>query len=348
MRDKFNIVIAERVRPRLRARDYLDGEAIQCEISQIIGDIDDVHDIGPQDVLLLGRHGLLLAGPNAITHDVVISAMLTLMAIDMFLQNFFLRTFLLADTLNKLREDISAHTSDPSSIPRIRRTLSEASSDVILLIEVLGYLQECMNAMENPPFPKDVQGIELYGLLGVESRLQNIKERVRDLVKNVDGCKNELANLTQMTDVINTTKLEEVFGHVDVNTKELVTKAVATEKASISLQAIQLLLACSLGFDLVDRLTALDLAAPDDLAEWQKTVVTNFVWRPGVWFMVNIAVACIICWLVLYVTGRIERKSTGLFSARIVINLPIDVEALWRFVDTKPVETLVRVFASRV
>eukprot|EP01049_Picozoa_sp_SAG25_P011474 SAG25_NODE_1409_length_3097_cov_6.174906_3_plen_34_part_00 len=32
--------------------------------------------------------------------------------------------------------------------------------------------------MENPPFPKDVQGIELYGLLTVEERLQNLKERV--------------------------------------------------------------------------------------------------------------------------------------------------------------------------
>ena len=59
--------------------------------------------------------------------------------------------------LNKLREDISLHTSDPSSIPRIRRTLSQASSDIILLMEVLGYLEECVTGMENPPFPKDVQ-----------------------------------------------------------------------------------------------------------------------------------------------------------------------------------------------
>jgi hypothetical protein len=27
---------------------------VQCEITQILGDIDDAHDIGPHDVLLMG------------------------------------------------------------------------------------------------------------------------------------------------------------------------------------------------------------------------------------------------------------------------------------------------------
>jgi hypothetical protein len=103
---------------------------VQCEITQILGDIDDAHDIGPHDVLLMGlvtvctrgaercipvntptesntlhectpnspamqtrRRGVLLAGPNAVTHDIVISALLTLLALDMFLQNFFQRTW---------------------------------------------------------------------------------------------------------------------------------------------------------------------------------------------------------------------------------------------------------------
>jgi|EP01047_Picozoa_sp_COSAG01_P084766 hypothetical protein len=46
---------------------------------------------------------------------------------------------------------------------------------------------------------------------------------------------------------------QEVFGHVEVNTKELVAKAVSQEQASVTLWAIQLLLAITLGFDLVDR-----------------------------------------------------------------------------------------------
>jgi hypothetical protein len=76
-----------------------------------------------------------------------------------------------------------------------------------MLGEVLGYLEESVIRMDNPPYPKDVAGIELYGKMGVETRLSNMKERVRDLAKNVRGCKHEQENLSQMTDVINTTKL---------------------------------------------------------------------------------------------------------------------------------------------
>ena len=339
-RPKFNVVLAQRVRPRLRSHQYLDGEAIQCEITQVIGDIDEAHDIGPHDVLLIGRHGVLLAGDNAITHDIVISALLTLLALDMFLQCFFQRTFVLADVLFKLREAIGVHTSDPSSIPRIRATLSSAASDVVLLTEVLGYLDESVSAMENPPFPKDVQGIELYGLLGVEGRLVNLKERVRDLFKNVRGCESELANLTQMTDVINATKLEEVFGHVEVNTKELVTRAGAQEKSSHTLRVIQMLLAATMGFDLVDRFTGLDLAAPPELAAWQQSVVETFVWQPGVWFLLNLGAALVVCQLVLYMMLRLEKRAVGLLKATVVVNIPIDMERLWAYTDTKPVSAM--------
>jgi hypothetical protein len=42
-------------------------------------------------------------------------------------------------------------------------------------------------------------------------------------------------------------QLEEVFGHVEVNTKELVTRSGSGERASHSLRAIQILLAATMG-----------------------------------------------------------------------------------------------------
>ena len=89
----------------------------------MIGDIEDARDIGPVDVMLVGRRGrffpsfsaiynrkmqtlslfscilprnegqkragILLAGPNVVQHDMVINAMLMLLSLDMFLQCFF-------------------------------------------------------------------------------------------------------------------------------------------------------------------------------------------------------------------------------------------------------------------
>jgi hypothetical protein len=59
------------------------------------------------------------------------------------------------------------------------------------------------------------------------------------------------------------------------------------------------------------RLTGLDLAAPDRLAKWQQSVVDNLLYQPGVWFLINLAVAAAMCKLVLCVVTRIESKSVG-------------------------------------
>lgn len=159
----------------------------------------------------VGRRGILLAGPNVVQHELVIKHLLMLCSLDMFVQVFFQRCFTLADTLNKLREDINQHTKDPASVPRIRRKLSQTSVHIIMLGEILGYLDESVVEMDNPQYPKDVKGIELYHKMEIPERLANLKERVRDLSKNVRGCKHEQENLSQMTDVINTTKLCDTF-----------------------------------------------------------------------------------------------------------------------------------------
>jgi hypothetical protein len=148
-------------------------------------------------------------------------------------------------------------------------------------------------------------------------------------------------------------------------------------------------------FDLVDRLTGLDLAAPNELASWQQTLVEELVWRPGVWFVVNILAAALVCKTVQYqlpppalpcpalvlvvsvrctsdscvvacldrlkyfanhitalhamaqtharrryIMHRQQQKSVGLLNATVVVNIPIDLEALWGYMEAKPVDQI--------
>ena len=59
---------------------------------------------------------------------------------------------------------------------------------------------------------------------------------------------------------------EEVFGHVEVNTKDLVAKATAHERATTTLRVIQYMLAATVAFDIVDRIDSgqliVDLSRP--------------------------------------------------------------------------------------
>eukprot|EP01050_Picozoa_sp_SAG11_P025072 SAG11_NODE_5542_length_1531_cov_1.185754_2_plen_117_part_00 len=83
----------------------------------------------------------------------------------------------------------------------------------------------------------------------------NLKKRVRDLQKNIEGAANELGSLTRMTDAINTKQLENVYKQVEKNTKQLVDACDAKERASASLEVMQVVFAASMAFDLVDKFT---------------------------------------------------------------------------------------------
>ena len=94
---------------------------------------------------------------------------------------------------------------------------------------------------------------KLLDVFKLGEKQSDLKMRVTDLMKNVKGSLNELGNLQAMTDVINKRQLEDVFRTVSADTAVLVSVAAATERGSKSLEVMQVVLAASMAFDLIDR-----------------------------------------------------------------------------------------------
>jgi WD repeat-containing protein 35 len=71
-----------------------------------------VTDISEHDTLVFGSHGLLVAGPNSRHHEPLLCAYLQFVTIDIFLQNYFARIWILNDdllTTNKIIEQGTVH-----------------------------------------------------------------------------------------------------------------------------------------------------------------------------------------------------------------------------------------------
>ena len=114
--------------------------------------------------------------------------------------------------------------------------LNDGSRDIILLEEILEYLNESLDGMKMPAKPTERTGAQLYELLDVHGQLHDVILRCKDLMKLVHGARHELLNLQQMTDVINTKQLEDVFKNVEANTKFLVDASAAGQRSAVSLQ----------------------------------------------------------------------------------------------------------------
>ena len=89
-----------------------------------------------------------------------------------------------------------------------------------------------------------------------------------------EGASKELANLSAMTEVINTKQLEDVYKGVEKNTKKLVDAAAANERAAASLEIMQLVFFASETFGYIDHFFGMVGFGTSDFQQW---VLDNLV-----------------------------------------------------------------------
>jgi hypothetical protein len=99
------------------SRRYLDRSDNENELKQVLGELVSAFDIGDDDVLIIGRDGtfapsfitgldlhaagMLLSGPNCKLFESQIMQFVSLLARELCIRNYFLRLFVLDDTLKK-------------------------------------------------------------------------------------------------------------------------------------------------------------------------------------------------------------------------------------------------------
>ena len=69
--------------------------------------------------MILGRDGLLFAGPNSRRYEELLLFHLSLLVREMFVRTFFVRTFVLDDQLKKIRMMIMDHEKDPNELVNV-------------------------------------------------------------------------------------------------------------------------------------------------------------------------------------------------------------------------------------
>lgn len=173
-RNKFNVILADAIEPKLPAAQYLDGEDFENELKQVLGTIQSVYDLDEDTVLLCGANGTLIAGTNAKFYEPSILAYLSLMSLQIFVTQFFARVFMVSDDLQRIRElilDYQVRTSSvwpwlcgmPSmlslslslSLPHVRpwRTPDGPQRDTHHSTDALGYHEVARHPGRDAPAP---------------------------------------------------------------------------------------------------------------------------------------------------------------------------------------------------
>ena len=110
-----------------QAEEYMDKGEYENELKQVIGDTKAAYDISEHDTLVFGSYGLLVAGPNSRHHEPLLCAYLQFITIDIFMQNYFARLWILSDDMQKTNLIIEGSNKVGDSASKVNLNLTWSS-----------------------------------------------------------------------------------------------------------------------------------------------------------------------------------------------------------------------------
>lgn len=332
-RNKYNCVLAKQIRPKLAAREYVDNPLYANELAQVLGDVHASHDISPDDVLVVGRSGCLFAGPNIFQYESLCTAYVALVCRDIFIKNFFARTFVLDATLKEIRRLIHRVHTEPGTALQVREKLAVVSKDTILLAETLEYLLDSLEDIQLEPESMrssratplsdvdddDDTEARLYRVLALHSLKAQTTMRCHDSIKLMENTMLQLEQLQMIAESTATKQLELACQRVHLNTQGLMQGAAHQERSLLTLQALQYLVAGLFVFDVIDRLSGGTWNV--HLATWTLAyIVDPLIAHPFLWWGINMLVYALFFACVHALARSLAHRWLGWSTVRIEVN----------------------------
>ncbi|GMH61500.1 hypothetical protein TrVE_jg7076 [Triparma verrucosa] len=332
-RNKVNLIIANEITPHLTAEEYMDKGEYENELKQVIGDTKAAYDISEHDTLIFGAYGLLVCGPNSRHHEPLLCAYLQFITIDIFVQNYFARMWILSADMETTNKVIEVSDSDPTSLGRIRYRICKLARDIIQLDEILGYLLEALEIIEIPPEPPEQAGRSLYERLEISGMRSQLVRRTTDLKKNIAGSQRYLDVLRERAHVVSEGKMFELNENLEANSRKLCELQDYNCQSAHSLWILKLMFAGTFAWDLLDRLTG----------EWtvmnstwmQEMANTMILVSPGLWFVISIFMWLGVSVGILIIFSRMNKDSHKIITLKQRLNKRIFVEKLRDLLKTK-------------
>lgn len=332
-RNKVNLIIANEITPHLTAEEYMDKGEYENELKQVIGDTKAAYDISEHDTLIFGAYGLLVAGPSSRHHEPLLCAYLQFVTIDIFLQNFFARLWILSDDMQKTNRIIDEGAKDPKALGRIRYRICKLARDIIQLEEILGYLLEALEVIEIPPEPPEQSGRALYERLEIAGMRNQLLRRAADLRKNIAGSHRFLDVLREMSAVVSESKMFRLNESVDLNTKTLCQLQESNERTAVSLQILQFIYGGVIAFQFLDRITGSWSVMS---TSWFASFAALIEQSPGGWFFISLIVWGLSVAGIIYWYSLTNFQAQGLTTVRMKIHRKVFLSKLREFLASKP------------
>ena len=307
----------------------------------MLGDTYSAHDLDDNEVLVIGKTGILVScsAGHSLRHEPMIVAYASLQSRNVFTRSVFNRCFVLTDTLKVVHDLIEKHDHDPANIDRVRSLLSTCTEECIMLGEIQTFLLESMSDFEVPKaLEDDAASLKLLECLRIEKLLNRMRARAIDIEKTITGASNDLTALREQADVINRQKKLSTSRGLDESTKNLEDLFRAGMRQGAVLEIMQVVLAGSLAFDVVDRTTGFYLGISQSIT-WANDWLTPYIVdTPFIWLAINLFTWVLFGGFLIWFMRYLAYMGTSVMSLRAVHNKKIVMANMRRYLGDRSIE----------
>jgi len=360
-REKFTCIIARDFEPRLEAHKYMDGGEMQTELRQMLGTVMWACDLSPDDVCIMGTHGMLLRGPRIERHEDYVCMVAQLQALELFVRQIFSRCQDVSQRLLALGRRMGQGAEvrvgqgirHPDALGEVRNQLSVIARTVALLEATIEYLHDAVAdvAAKGLPLsmdllgapPTDICGKEMLKRFKWREMTHNLAQRVEELRQHVAQFRASVFCLRKSAEGIKTREVQRLCGRIATNTKQLGHSSREDTSSQMALAVMQLVLGATLSWELLDVLLPYTKEVNFDRAAgapaWLADTGQWLIAHPYRWGFLSVWATCVMTLVLMRVLHEFRNQSAGFLSMRVVLNVKIsDMGALATFLSHKHIE----------
>lgn len=336
-RTKIILLLAEDISVRHdNPKDYLDGEDLQNELEQILGVLQNVEPING-GYCFSGNHGIIVVTPNFQQYEQQFMERSFLQAIRIFLDDYSAIIWHLWDESKHIEEDIDkAMLGDITSLTHAQNWITRASSDAIMLHDILAYLSDSIAEFVNELTEADPKRLETDPLIQELRKIQNdsliTSKRVNDTQKVIHGLESKMVALRDFSNALAEKHMRRISDSMAQSQKSMAQMTESNNRASDALSIIELILAGSVIIEIVLMFFG-EYAMPD---AWISNL---FLDRFGGLIIIGVT---ILLWFGVFVFLRQSKKRLESAAVRrqrgsYVIGKRCNLENLGKYLDEKDI-----------
>lgn len=350
-RNKFSVIFAEEyILPKkggkMPAKDFQDGEDYENELNQVFKEFLKAMDLPDGGSIFLGSEGLILVSWNHTRYQKLIGNFLTVAGLDLFLNNFFNKIWVLFDTCEHIRSTILGLVEmNAKLISMIQGKLSDVFSDIVILNSIIPYLKNSIISIAARLKEEESDEVlrSVTEFLNVKESFANLEKRSSDIDNLMHALQREVTGVQEIFNSLSERQMRKLTEMTQESIRSLENIAKTSDRQSVTLDIIELILAGSVAFDLIGTLFAeagpalivlMGLSGIFPTVEIQ-TMVGNMII-----FIIGGALWVLVAYVLFKFLKFLENKMSKFLRVNMKINGTCNIQSLRKYLSERDIDIM--------